>query len=111
MSKIRFYENIHILFWLLKDLSWVMIWKPLGIIMILPTIGFAIWFCIKSFQQNDFFIHLATLFWISANTLWMLLEFLEKEEYKFLAALIFISGIVSISYYIYKELLSTKNSS
>ncbi|MCX7728411.1 MAG: hypothetical protein N2203_02965 [Bacteroidia bacterium] len=103
MSKLRFYENIHILFWLIKDLSWVMIWKPLGIAMILPTIGFAVWFCIKSFYESEFFVHLATLFWILANALWMLMEFYDKEEYKFVAAIIFIAGLVSVSYYIIKE--------
>ncbi|WP_219928772.1 hypothetical protein [Flavobacterium album] len=23
-------ENLHIVFWLIKDLCWVMLWKPLG---------------------------------------------------------------------------------
>ena len=32
-------ENLHIVLWLIKDLFWVMLWKPLGLIMIIPTIG------------------------------------------------------------------------
>ena len=32
-------ENLHIVLWLIKDLFWVMLWKPLGLIMITPTIG------------------------------------------------------------------------
>ena len=32
-------ENLHIVLWLIKDLCWVMLWKPLGLIMITPTIG------------------------------------------------------------------------
>ncbi|GAB4449986.1 MAG: hypothetical protein OHK0036_07850 [Bacteroidia bacterium] len=104
MSRIKFYENIHILFWLIKDLSWVMIWKPLGISMIIPTVGFAIWFCIKTINDIEFYVYLATLFWILANALWMLLEFFQKEEYKYLSAILFILGLLSISFYIFKEI-------
>ena len=35
--KFRKMENLHIVFWLFKDLAWCMIWKPLGIAMIFPT--------------------------------------------------------------------------
>jgi len=31
-------ENLHIVFWLFKDLSWCMVWKPLGIVMIIPAL-------------------------------------------------------------------------
>ena len=31
-------ENLHIVFWLFKDISWCMIWRPLGIAMIFPTL-------------------------------------------------------------------------
>lgn len=36
---IRGMENLHIVFWLVKDMSWAMLWRPLGIAMIVPTIG------------------------------------------------------------------------
>ncbi len=99
MNKIRFYENVHILFWLVKDLSWVMLWKPLGLLMIIPTVTFAAWFCIKSFFHSEFFVYLATLFWILANALWMILEFYQKEEYKYISALLFGFGLIAVSYY------------
>jgi len=41
-AKYRQMENMHILFWLLKDISWCMVWKPLGILMIAPTLGIAL---------------------------------------------------------------------
>ncbi|GIV27736.1 MAG: hypothetical protein KatS3mg027_1550 [Bacteroidia bacterium] len=104
MSKIRFYENLHILFWLIKDLSWVMFWRPLGMAMIIPTLGFAIWFCIKTFQEKEFYVYLATLFWITANALWMLLEFFQREEYKFISAILFVIGLVNVVYYVYLEI-------
>ena len=30
-------ENLHIVFWLFKDVAWCMVWRPLGIAMIFPT--------------------------------------------------------------------------
>jgi hypothetical protein len=30
--RFRKMENLHIVFWLLKDLSWCMVWRPLGIV-------------------------------------------------------------------------------
>lgn len=112
MHRIRFYENIHILFWLLKDLSWVMLWKSLGILMILPTVGFAIWFCIKTFLSNEFFVYLATFFWILANATWMILEFYQLEKCKYFSAILFILGLVSVGYYIFIEIKNSidKNS-
>jgi len=111
MRKIRVYENIHILFWLIKDLSWVMLWKPLGLLMIVPTVGFAIWFCIKTFSINEFYVYLATLFWILANAIWMVLEFFSLEQYKFISAFIFILGLFSVVVYLFKEYLLKKISS
>ena len=35
--KFRKFENLHIVFWLFKDMAWCMFWKPLGLIMIFPT--------------------------------------------------------------------------
>ena len=35
-------ENLHIVFWLFKDIAWCMFWKPLGIAMIIPTLSVSI---------------------------------------------------------------------
>ncbi|MEI9955226.1 MAG: hypothetical protein WDM90_02730 [Ferruginibacter sp.] len=40
--KFRKMENLHIVFWLLKDISWCMVWRPIGIVMIFPTLIIAI---------------------------------------------------------------------
>ena len=40
-SRYRRMENMHIAFWLVKDISWCLIWKVLGIIMIVPTLTVA----------------------------------------------------------------------
>ena len=35
-------ENMHVLFWLMKDIAWCMVWRPLGLLMVVPTLGIAL---------------------------------------------------------------------
>ena len=45
-KKIRKLENLHVLVWILKDYSWMLKFKLLGSLMILPAIaisGFIAW--------------------------------------------------------------------
>jgi hypothetical protein len=85
-ARYRKMENMHIIFWLLKDISWCMIWKPLGIAMIFPTL---------------------IIFWITANAYWMISEFLGFDETqllygiegKYLAIIPFSIGILFLAYY------------
>ncbi len=81
-AKFRKTENLHILFWLMKDLSWAMLWKPLGIFMIVPTISVAILITWQTRKiKAELFHNLAVDFWICANALWMLLEFTGNDEH------------------------------
>ena len=41
-------ENLHIVFWLFKDISWCMIWQTLGIIMVIPTLSVAIYIAYRT---------------------------------------------------------------
>jgi hypothetical protein len=76
-ARLRRMENMHIAFWLMKDISWCMIWKELGILMIVPTLSVAIWIAWKNRQIKAELAHnLAIVFWISANAYWMISEFL-----------------------------------
>ena len=69
-------ENLHIVFWLLKDISWCMVWKPLGILMIFPTLIIAISIAIRSRKYMSELTHnVAIVFWICANSYWMISEF------------------------------------
>jgi hypothetical protein len=43
MHKIRFIENFHIVLWLIKDSCWLVQFKIGGVIMIVPTIGMALY--------------------------------------------------------------------
>ncbi len=128
MNKVKMYcipdrfrktENLHILFWLVKDISWAMLWKPLGIFMIVPTISVALLITWQTRKiKAELFHNLAVVFWITANALWMVLEFTGYDElYKKYTAIPFTIGLVCIgTYYLYilpkekrKEKLNEEN--
>lgn len=101
-------ENLHIVFWLFKDISWCMIWRPLGIAMIFPTLIIAIVITIRTRRNVSEFCHnLAIVFWITANSYWMVTEFLAFDSlpvigsitWKYLAIIPFIAGILVLGYY------------
>jgi hypothetical protein len=74
-------ENLHIVFWLIKDISWCLMWRTLGMIMIVPTLGAAIWITWRARHIKEDFAHnLAVVFWITANAWWMIAEFFEFDE-------------------------------
>ncbi|MFP9113679.1 hypothetical protein ACLI1A_07035 [Flavobacterium sp. RHBU_3] len=94
-------ENLHIVFWLLKDLCWVMLWKPLGLIMIVPTIAAALIITWQTRHIVSELLHnVAVAFWIMANFYWMLTEFFSKDDsLRYYAVIPFSLGIVVIAYY------------
>ena len=101
-------ENFHIVFWLLKDISWCMLWKPLGIAMVFPTLIIAIIITIRNRQYISEVCHnLAIIFWITANSYWMMAEFFEFDTisiyrditYKYLAVIPFSIGILILTWY------------
>lgn len=102
----RKFENFHILLWLLKDLSWLMTWRSLGIFMIIPTLGFAIFITWKEKESTSDLLHnLAVIFWIMANSFWMITEFFGLEaQLKIFALIPFSIGLLFILTY-YSTLL------
>ena len=107
-ARYRRMENMHIVFWLLKDISWCMIWKVLGITMILPTLSIAIIIAWRTRNIAAELAHnLAIAFWISANSLWMISEFFGFDTMviwngftgKHLALIPFIIGLSLLLYY------------
>lgn len=104
-------ENLHIVFWLLKDISWCMIWKPLGIAMIFPTLIISMVIGWRTKQmKSELFHNLAITSWIVANSYWMVSEFFHFETtiitgsitYKHLALIPFVIGIAILAvYYLY----------
>ena len=107
-SRYRKMENTHILFWLLKDISWCMVWRPLGIAMIFPTLIISIVIAWRTRNLTSELAHnLAVSFWITANSYWMISEFFGFDqtpllfgiEGKFFAMIPFIIGILILAYY------------
>ena len=107
-ARFRKMENMHIAFWLMKDISWCMIWRELGITMIVPTLSVAIWIAWKNRQIKSELAHnLAIVFWISANAYWMISEFFRFDSQivwngftgKHMALIPFIAGAFTLLYY------------
>ena len=101
-------ENLHIVFWLFKDISWCMIWRPLGIAMIFPTLIISIVIAYRTRQYMSELCHnVAISFWITANAYWMLSEFFKIDTdivygditYKHLAIIPFAIGILLLGFY------------
>jgi len=107
-ARFRRLENLHIVFWLVKDISWCMIWKVLGIAMAVPTLSVAIYIAWRARKIKSELAHnLAVTFWITANSYWMISEFYGFDEMpiwsgyegKHLAMLPFLSGVLILLYY------------
>jgi hypothetical protein len=101
-------ENTHILFWLLKDVAWCMVWKPLGLAMVVPTLGIAIVIAWRTRAYASELAHnLAIVFWITANSYWMTSEFFGFDTVlvaphvtgKHLALVPFFIGLSILAYY------------
>jgi hypothetical protein len=85
-----------------------MIWKPLGLAMIFPTLIIAIVITLRTRQYMSEVCHnLAVVAWITANSYWMVSEFLHFDTYrlfgdysfKHLSIVPFILGILVLAYY------------
>src|SRR5690348_3702796 len=106
-ARYRKMENMHIIFWLLKDVAWCMIWKPLGLAMIFPTLIISIIIAWRTREIKSELAHnLAITFWIMANSYWMISEFFGFDdtmlmgfEGKYFALIPFSIGILVLSYY------------
>lgn len=101
-------ENLHIVFWLFKDVAWCMGWRPLGIVMIIPTLLISIIIAWRTRQYVSELCHnIAISLWISANSYWMVSEFLhfdtkvlfDEYTFKHLALIPFILGLLILGYY------------
>ncbi|MDE3234998.1 MAG: hypothetical protein KGO81_03510 [Bacteroidota bacterium] len=101
-------ENLHIVFWLFKDISWCMVWRPLGIAMIFPTLIISVIIAYRTRQYVSELCHnLAITVWITANSYWMISEFLHFDDkivygnihYKQLAMIPFVIGVLILTYF------------
>lgn len=100
-AKFRKIENLHILFWLVKDLCWCLTFKTLGIAMIFPTLSIAIYIAWRSRHIMAELTHnVAITLWIGANSVWMIAEFFNvDEQVKPYCIIPFALGLLVLFYY------------
>lgn len=92
-------DNLHILFWLIKDACWALMFRPGGMLMIIPTLSVAIYILWKSRHYRwELFHNIAVCLWISANSLWMTGEFFQWELRPY-AVILFLIGLSLLAVY------------
>jgi hypothetical protein len=99
-ARVRRFENLHIVLWLLKDTSWVLEWRTAGMIMIIPTVSaafFITWLSRKN--SSELFHNIAVCCWICANSVWMYGEFYYNDGMRGPATVFFILGLISVAIY------------
>jgi Na+/H+ antiporter NhaB len=107
-DEIKSKENLHIIFWLLKDFCWALEIKPVGMLMIIPTVSLAFYIAYKTRNHLSDFIHnLAVCCWICANATWMLGEFFDREM-RVAAGILFASGVSIILVYHLREFVKKR---
>ncbi len=110
INKLKSYENLHVIFWLIKDSCWMLQFKWMGIIMVIPTIIIAAVIAFISRKTTDVYINLSILCWICANSFWMYVEFFTTGELKLWASIPFSLGFVFVGIYYYKAFVSRPTS-
>ena len=100
-DRFRKVENLHILFWLIKDICWCMSFKTAGIIMLIPTLTVAILITWQTRKlKAELYHNLAVTFWICANGYWMIIEFLGKDDtLRVFTVIPFVLGLLFIAIY------------
>ncbi|MBM3413092.1 MAG: hypothetical protein FJY19_06920 [Bacteroidetes bacterium] len=111
-------ENLHIVFWIIKDMSWCMGWKVMGMTMIVPTLLVALFISWRTRQIHSELAHnLAVTFWICANSTWMIMEFINQDQTIFfewltgkqLSMIPFVIGsVILLRYYLFQYPKETK---
>lgn len=101
-------ENLHIVFWLFKDIAWCLSLNLLGVAMIIPTMAISIIIAWRTRHIVSELCHnIAITVWISANSFWMCTEFFGVDDHivfgkttvKHLAMIPFVTGVLILGYY------------
>jgi hypothetical protein len=108
LERVKRQENLHIVFWLIKDSCWMLEIKWLGALMAGPALFMAIMICFLTRKSLEFYINLAIFFWISANSYWMMVEFFAGNAHKNLAGIPFALGFVCVGIYYYQRIRARK---
>ena len=110
IERLKRYDNLHIVFWLIKDSCWMLELRWLGAIVMVPTLYLAFYIILKTLQQKEVYINIAIFFWILANSFWMMMEFFNHNHLKNLASIPFALGFVFVAIFYFKyEFKKTPN--
>jgi hypothetical protein len=101
LERLKRYEGLHVFCWLIKDSCWMLEFKLLGTVMIVPTVLLALYFLVAGWGTPDIYLHGAIFCWITANSFWMLMEFFNHEQLKHFSGIPFFLGIASIVGYFF----------
>lgn len=97
-SPLRIQENLHVVLWLIKDLSWLMEYRMLGLLMVAPTITVAGIIAWKSRHIRVELLHaMAVILWISANSTWMIEDLFLDGRGHVIAQALFLSGLLILA--------------
>lgn len=100
---VRGCENVHIYFWICKDLGWILGNKPVGMLfgtLALGWIGVLISNHWVEKNYEDIYFILPTFLWLGGNYLWMSGNLLYNSDvYRFPASCIMMVGILLIIFY------------
>lgn len=97
---IRVHENLHIVLWLLKDLAWLMEYRLTGLMMVPPTVAMALFIAWQCRSERREFVHaIAVIFWIFANSTWMIGDFFFDERGHGIAEALFLGGLALLAVY------------
>lgn len=98
--------DVHYPLWLLKDFFWMANMPILSLILAVPAILISLWMCMitagKQLSENKMI-----LWWLIANTNWMIAEKFETNTY-WLAYISFCIGIIEMILYIYNYIIKQK---
>jgi hypothetical protein len=111
--KFRIAENMHIVFWLVKDMSWALKFRLLGVSMFIPTLLLALLITWQTRNiRSELYHNLAVTCWIIANGFWMICEFFweELDYLRYFTAIPFSIGLLFVAYYYVSELSQRRKS-
>lgn len=100
---IRGCENVHIYFWICKDLGWIFDCKEVGMLFGTCALLWMIILGYNYYKEKDFeevYFLLPTFLWLFANYLWMTGNLIYGTDiFRFCSSCIMMIGLVSIIFY------------
>ena len=109
IDRLRKFENVHIVLWLIKDTCWIQDFKLAGMVMVVPTMGVALYITwLSRTVAREFAHNLAVCCWILANSIWMTGEFFFNDTTRPMATVFFVLGLAIIAGYYVKSWLRSR---